>query len=98
MKITDLFHALARGTYAPLLVVAAALSVFSLETHAQTVITRARIGNNVEDITYVSKGALANHVVTLDGYEVFGLPAAGNGNAPFKKLFDLRQLPIDIGP
>lgn len=97
MKIKDLFNALARAASA-LLLAAVALSIFSSETSAQTVLGRARLGNNVEDVTYVSKGALSNHVVTLDGYEVFGLPASGNGNAPFKKLFDLRSLPINIGP
>src|SRR5215207_8115799 len=97
MNITARLQAAARAAFAFLLA-SAALSVLSSEASAQTVIGRARLGNNVEDVTYVTKGALSNHVVTLDGYEVYGLPASGNGNAPFKKLFDLRTLPINIGP
>ncbi|HKG14037.1 MAG TPA: hypothetical protein VKB12_11875, partial [Pyrinomonadaceae bacterium] len=97
MKIKSRFDAAVRGAFA-LLTAFAALSVLSPEASAQTVISRARIGNNVEDITFVTKGALSNHVVTLDGYEVYGLPASGGGNAPFRKLFDLRQLPINIAP
>src|SRR4051812_30358254 len=97
MRITDRFDAL-RGVAFVLLLAATALSLSAPEASAQTVLSRARLGNNVEDVTYVTKGALANHVVTLDGYEVYGLPASGNGNAPFKKLFDLRSLPINIGP
>src|SRR4051812_41638862 len=97
MKTKSCFDAVVRAAFAFTLA-ALALAFFSSKTSAQTVITRARIGNNVEDVTYVTKGAYANHIVTLDGYEVYALPAAGNGNAPFKKLFDLRQLPIQIGP
>jgi hypothetical protein len=97
MKIRPRFDAAARGAFG-LLLAFAALAVLSPGASAQTVLGRARLGNNVEDVTYVTKGALSNHVVTLDGYEVYGLPASGNGNAPFKKLFDLRQLPINIGP
>lgn len=97
MKITDRFDALRRVAFV-LLLAATALSLSAPEASAQTVLGRARLGNNVEDVTYVTKGALSNHIVTLDGYEVYGLPASGNGNAPFKKLFDLRSLPIQIGP
>jgi len=41
---------------------------------AQTALNHARLGNNIEDITFVNKGPLANHIVMLDGYEVFRLP------------------------
>jgi hypothetical protein len=41
---------------------------------AQTVLNRARLGNNIEDITFVKTGPLANQIIMMDGYEVFALP------------------------
>jgi hypothetical protein len=75
-----------------------AMLLMTTAARAQTVLSRARLGNNVEDITFVTKGPLANHVVTVDGYEVFGLPGRGAGNSRARKLFDLRGLDIQTAP
>lgn len=97
MQIFKRFERIRGGASAVLLSLAW-LVLLGPEGAAQTVLSRARLGNNVEDMTYVNAGPLANHIITLDGYEVYGLPGAGHGNAPFRKLFDLRALPIKSAP
>jgi len=62
------------------------------------VLDRARIGGYSEDITFVTKGALSNQLIVLDGYDVFGIPGQAHGNPPMKKLFDLKGLGIEIAP
>jgi len=37
-----------------------------------TKLSGVRIGGYSEDMTFVSKGALANHIAFVDGYEVWG--------------------------
>jgi hypothetical protein len=48
----------------------------------------------------VDRGPLAKNAIILDGYEIWGVPAAGMGGAgaPARKLFDLRPLGIESGP
>jgi hypothetical protein len=64
---------------------------------AQTVVYRARIGNFVEAIAYVPNGPNANHIAISDGFEVWAFPAAGNGNAPARMLFNTHDLSVSGG-
>ena len=73
IKSTTRFDVVIRGAFI-LLFGLTALLLISSEGAAQTVLNHARLGNNIEDITFVNKGPLANQIVMLDGYEVFGLP------------------------
>jgi len=65
---------------------------------SQTVVRRARLGNNTEDITFVTKGPLAKHIVIIDGAEVWAFPAQGKGKAKPRKLFDLLGLDLQMEP
>ena len=42
---------------------------------AQTVLARARIGNNIEGMTFVGTGPLASSVVFVDGYQLRSVSA-----------------------
>lgn len=70
----------------------------ALACQAQAVSHRARLGNNTEDITFITSGAFANHVAILDGYEVLGVPLDGCSPCITGHLFDLRGLGINVGP
>lgn len=63
-----------------------------------TVLDRVRIGGYAEDITFVSTGPLANHIILVDGYDVYAIPGQGHGNSPMRRLFDLRDLGIESVP
>ncbi|TPV92885.1 MAG: hypothetical protein B7733_23285 [Myxococcales bacterium FL481] len=58
-----------------------------------------RLGHNVEDIEYISSGALNGHVVVLDGYDVY---SAAPGDPPssqsLERQFDLRGTGVTWGP
>jgi len=73
IKSTPRFDVVIRSTFILLFSLTGLLLIAS-EGAAQTVLNRARLGNNIEDITFVKKGPLANNIVMLDGYEVFALP------------------------
>src|SRR5215831_7511366 len=77
----------------------AALSLLPLTTSQgqQPIHTlqHARLGNNAEDITFISNGPLGGQIAIMDGYEVRGLLAKG-GTA--HKLFDVRRLGITFAP
>ena len=78
-------------------VVSAAISLLLLPTiHAQSVkvLQRARLGNQTEDITYITNGPLAGNVALIDGYDVFGIH---RGQKP-RTLFDVRELGIRVSP
>lgn len=68
--------------------------VGSYAAAGQEVVLRARMGNHQEDVTFVPSGLLASHLVYIDGYEEYGLPAGGLDQSTVKKLFDVRRLPI----
>ena len=61
----------------------AALLLCGSEAFSQTVVQRSRLGHRVEDIDHIG-----NTVVTLDGYEVYSIPARINGR--IEKILDLR--------
>ena len=63
---------------------------------AQTVVSRARLGNNIEDITFISTGRLANNIAMMNGYELFVAPLNPPGSQT--KLLDVRSTPIANGP
>lgn len=69
---------------------------------AQTVVSRARLGNMIEDITFVSNGRLANNLAFANGEELLLAPlhAPGGPKAPpaLTKLFDFRSTPMTNGP
>jgi hypothetical protein len=83
--------------YASILIVLASLLV-SAASPAQTVIRRARLGNMIEDITFISGGRLANHLAFMNGYELLVAPLhpKGGPSAPLTptKLFDARSTPV----
>ncbi|MBI1756734.1 MAG: hypothetical protein HYR64_06470 [Fimbriimonas ginsengisoli] len=60
--------------------------------HAQTVLARARLGNNTEDIETIRSGLYAGQIAIMDGYDVLGLPAMGHGHGGVHKLFDISRL------
>lgn len=68
--------------------------------HAQTVVSRARIGGYTEDITYVTSGTLKDDIVMLDGFEAYAAPAAkkNKGKEPLVKLFDLKFPEFNVFP
>ena len=70
----------------------------SAETTAQTVINKSRVGGYAEDITYVSKGKLKNHIIVMDGYEVFAVENAITPKGQMTKLFDVIVPEIDTIP
>ena len=83
--------------YAVSYAVTAVLSLLLLPTiHAQSVkvLQRARLGNQTEDITYISNGPLSGNVALIDGYQVFGIHT---GQKP-RTLFDVLDLGIRISP
>jgi hypothetical protein len=65
---------------------------------AQTVVSRARLGNMIEDITFISTGRLANHLAFMNGAELLVTPLhpRGGPSAPptLTKLFDVRGTPV----
>lgn len=62
------------------------------------ILQRTRVGGYSEDIAFVNQGAFANHIIILDGYEVYGIPGEARGKPPMRKLLDLRGLNINIRP
>ena len=60
--------------------------------HAQTVVSRARIGGYAEDISYVSSGKLKDHIVMLNGYEAYTVPVTNKeqGKHSLTKLCDMK--------
>jgi len=67
---------------------------------AQTVIDRMRLGNNVEDVTYITAEPFADHIAVLNGHEVYGVSGRSLnacGSLVVRKLFDLRRLGLQIG-
>jgi hypothetical protein len=84
-------------------VMAASLSFLlltALASHAQTVVSRARIGGYTEDITFVSSGILKDNIVMLNGFEAYGAPIAKKtkDKEPLVKLFDLKFPEFDVFP
>lgn len=73
IKSTTRFEVVIRSVFI-LLFSLTTLLLISSQAVAQTVLNRARLGNNIEDITFVKKGPLANNIIMMDGYEVFALP------------------------
>jgi hypothetical protein len=67
---------------------------------AQTVLSRTRLGNSTEDITYVTGGIYKDYLAVVDGIEVYGAPGKGKAKASdaVVKLFDLPSNVLDIAP
>lgn len=65
---------------------------------AQTVLERTRLGNNTEDMSFVGKGPLANHIVMMDGCDVMAFPGQGRGRARARTLFDVCETGITSTP
>ena len=61
------------------------------------VIARARLGNNTEDLTFIDRGRLANHVVAIDGGEVLAIPGAGR-SGEVQSLFHTAGLGLGAAP
>lgn len=58
------------------------------------VIARARLGNNTEDITFIDRGPMANHVIAIDGGEVMDIPT--EGSRPPTTLFETFSLGLPL--
>jgi hypothetical protein len=66
----------------PFALSAAALIVLclTLPARAETVLTRKRVGNNSEGVTYVTTGHWKNRVVAIDGNDVLSINLGGPGD------------------
>lgn len=62
------------------------------------IIKRTVMFGGTEDTAFISKGALANHLVLLDSYDVLAIPDGGLAVNGMKKIFDLRALDITENP
>lgn len=93
------FCKLQHFTLALLLALVAAPSMTST-AHAQTVLSRTRIGGYSEDITYVTSGPLKDQLVFLDGYELYAVPDAKKKKStdPLVRICDLRGIGIGVFP
>ena len=94
-----------------LLAAVAALLLFAETAHAETVIARRQLGNNVEAMTY---DPLNDRAVVMDGNDVIGVAltpfdaavlatmrndTGGVVGSGFRKLFDVLKLPLEArGP
>lgn len=83
---------------AGVIVVLALCASVSAWAQGVDVLQRVRLGGYAEDVTYVSHGPLARHIVFVDGYEVWGVPGQAHGRPKARKLFDLRALGIGVVP
>lgn len=61
------------------------------------VITRAFLGNYIEDITYINNGPHAKHIAAITGDGVYGIPVQSNSDQSLKKLFDLGEIIQNMG-
>lgn len=68
------------------------------ESSSVKIIKRVMLGSTSEDLEFISKGALANHLVVLDGFEVLGIPNGGLAASSVKTLFDLKALNLNVNP
>lgn len=69
----------------------------ALSATSGDVITRARLGNNTEDITFVDRGRLANHAIAVDGGEVLAINTLGRPAAA-RRLFNTHGLGLVAPP
>jgi hypothetical protein len=78
----------------------AALVLTTPTAHAQTVLSRTRIGGYAEDIAYVSGGVLKDNIVLTDGFDIYAVPVSKKekGKEPMTRLFDIKGLGIDVNP
>jgi hypothetical protein len=76
----------------------AALLLSAADASAQTLVARERIGGYSEGLAFVGRGPLANHIALLEGLDVYGVPGQAQGDAPMRKLFDLRSLGLLLPP
>lgn len=63
----------------------------------QTVLARARIGNNIAGMTFVGNGPLEDSIAFVDGHQLRAV-SAGEGDGPrtrVRELLDLKMLPIN---
>src|SRR5262249_17760255 len=78
------------------------LCAFSLslagEASGQTVINKTRLGGYSEDIAYVSRGALRDKIITLDGYEVYAVENARRPRGSMTKLFSVIVSELNFRP
>jgi hypothetical protein len=56
------------------------------------ILERGRVGGYAEDLAFVTTGPLANHIVMVQGFEVWGIASEASGRPPLRKLFDLYSL------
>jgi hypothetical protein len=56
------------------------------------IVDRARIGGYAEDLAFVAVGPFANHIVMVEGCEVWGIAGQATAKPPLRKLFDLYNL------
>ena len=72
-----------------------AQSMAAQQTGTITVLNRARLGNGIEDITYVNSGPLAGNLVWIDGLEIKAAPLKAKRSTV---LFNVTGLPFKTLP
>ena len=81
------------------LVLAASLAAATaFAGHGPEVVKRERLGNNSEDITYVSKGKHKGHVAIIDGREVLVVDATKSKKGKAKSAFDFEGWALGAAP
>lgn len=68
------------GSQIPKLLLLLMLLTLPLEASAQTVLSRARLGGYAEDLAYVTSGALKDHIVMSNGYELYAVQMKKKGS------------------
>jgi hypothetical protein len=75
-----------------------AQSMAAQQTGTITVLNRARLGNGIEDITYVNSGPLAGNLVWIDGLEIKAAPLKSKNSTKNTVLFSVTGLPFKTLP
>jgi hypothetical protein len=68
------------------------------QTVTVTVLNRARLGNAIEDITYVNSGPLAGNLVWIDGLEIKAASLKSKNSKNSTVLFNVTGLPFKTLP
>jgi hypothetical protein len=55
------------------------IATFAVDSSAQTIVSRARVGGYAEDVTFVSSGTLKGQLVMMNGYELHSVELAKKG-------------------
>ena len=85
-------------TFSTLVLAASLAAATGFAGHGPKVVKRERLGNNSEDITYVSKGKHQGHVAIVDGREVLVVDASKSKQGNAKSAFDFEGWALGGAP